>query len=141
MIDPALVLLVVLALGIAGGLMLGFPVAFTLAGVSLLVAFLGIALDAGFGVPVGALDLGTIQLFTERIFGVMTNEVLLAVPLFILMGVTLEKSRVAEDLLETLGLLFGRLPGGLGIAITLVGALMAASTGIVGATVVTMGLL
>jgi len=141
MIDASLLLLLLLVAGFAAGLMLGYPVAFTLAGVSLLVAFLGIALDRLFGIAAGVLDLGTVQLFAERIFGTMTNEVLLAVPLFIAMGVMLEKSRVAEDLLETLGLLFGRKPGGLGISITLVGALMAASTGIVGATVVTMGLL
>ena len=141
MIDLSLVLLLVLVAGVAFGLMLGYPVAFTLAGVSLLVALLGIVLERSLGIAAGALDLGTVRLFTERIYGTMTNEVLLAVPLFIAMGVMLEKSRVAEDLLETLGLLFGKMPGGLGIAITLVGGLMAASTGIVGATVVTMGLL
>jgi tripartite ATP-independent transporter DctM subunit len=141
MIDASLVLLILMLAGIAAGLMLGYPVAFTLAGVSLLVAFVGLGLEFGLGVPVGTLDLRTIELFPERIFGTMTNEVLLAVPLFIAMGLMLEKSRVAEDLLETLGLLFGRVPGGLGISITVVGALMAASTGIVGATVVTMGLL
>ncbi len=77
----------------------------------------------------------------NRLFGIITNQPLMAVPLFILMGVILERSRIAEDLLDTMAKLFGRFPGGLGIAVTLVGMLMAASTGIVGATVVTMGLM
>jgi len=77
----------------------------------------------------------------NRIFGIMTNETLVAVPLFVFMGVTLERARIAEDLLETLSSLFGALRGGLGISVMLVGMLLAASTGIVGATVVTMGLL
>ena len=77
----------------------------------------------------------------QRIFGTMTNEVLIAVPLFVFMGTMLERARIAEDLLENMSLLFGRLRGGLGISVSIVGALLAASTGIVGATVVTMGLL
>lgn len=113
-------------------LMSGFPVAFTLPGVALIFALLGSV--AG----VANLSLGAIPL---RIYGTMTNETLVAVPLFVFMGVVLERSKVAEDLLETMGALFGRLPGGLGLAVSLVGALLAASTGIVGATVVTMGLL
>lgn len=141
MLDLTLMFLVLLIMGVAIALMLGYPVAFTLAGVSLLVAILGIGLSSILHIPVGVLDLGTIQLFTERIYGIMINEVLLAIPLFIFMGVLLEKSRVAENLLETIGHVCGHIPGGLGIAIMLVGALMAASTGIVGATVVTMGLL
>lgn len=112
-------------------LMAGFPVAFTLAGVALVFALLGTL----FG---GSMTLGAIP---SRIFGTMTNETLIAVPLFIFMGVMLERSKVAEELLETMGRLFGRMPGGLGIAVSVVGALLAASTGIVGATVVTMGLL
>jgi tripartite ATP-independent transporter DctM subunit len=112
-------------------LMAGFPVAFTLAGVALLFALVGSF--AGASITLGAIP--------SRIFGTMTNEVLIAVPLFIFMGVMLEKSRVAEELLETMGRLFGPLRGGLGISVALVGALLAASTGIVGATVVTMGLL
>lgn len=139
--DLTLLFLILLAVGVVLALMLGYPVAFTLAGVSLVVALLAIGLSAGLDIPVGVLDLGTIQLFTERIYGIMINEVLLAIPLFIFMGVLLEKSRVAEKLLETVGQVCGHVPGGLGIAIMLVGALMAASTGIVGATVVTMGLL
>ncbi|MDD7911818.1 TRAP transporter large permease subunit [Pseudovibrio exalbescens] len=112
-------------------LMAGFPVAFTLAGVALVFGLIGTM----FG---GSMTLGAIP---SRIFGTMTNETLIAVPLFIFMGVMLERSKVAEELLETMGRLFGRMPGGLGIAVSVVGALLAASTGIVGATVVTMGLL
>ncbi|MCP5150190.1 MAG: TRAP transporter large permease subunit [Ectothiorhodospiraceae bacterium] len=111
----------------------GFPVAFTLAGCA--VAF------AGLGIALGVFDPAFLGFVPNRIYGVMTNEVLVAVPLFVFMGVTLERSRVAEDLLETMGQLFGRVRGGLGIAVCVVGALLAASTGIVGATVVTMGLL
>lgn len=111
----------------------GFPVAFTITGVSLLFAGLGTAL--------GVFNFDILGAFPQRIFGIMTNQVLIAVPLFIFMGVMLERSRVAEQLLESMALLFGRMRGGLGIAVCVVGALMAASTGIVGATVVTMGLL
>lgn len=114
-------------------LMAGFPVAFTLGGSALLFALLGYAF--------GIFDFSFVGFLTQRIFGVMTNDVLLAVPLFVYMGVMLERSRVAEDLLESMGKLFGGLRGGLGISVSIVGALLAASTGIVGATVVTMGLL
>ncbi len=114
-------------------LLLGYPVAATLAGVSLLFACLG-ALGGVFQLS----DLGFIPV---RIYGIMTNQTLIAVPLFVLMGVMLEKARVAEELLGGLARLFGRLPGGMALAVTIVGALMAASTGIVGATVVTMGLI
>jgi len=116
-----------------GILLLGFPVAFTLAGVSLAFALVGTAF--------GVFDIRLLGGLPSRIFGVMSNEVLVAVPLFVFMGVTLERSRIAEDLLETLGLLFGRMRGGLGLSVIAVGAVLAASTGIVGATVVTMGLL
>ncbi len=114
-------------------LLAGFPVAFTLSGVALLFAILGYGL--------GVFDVSFLSAFPQRIFGMMTNEVLIAVPLFVFMGVMLERSKVAEELLETMGRTFGRLRGGLGISVSLVGALLAASTGIVGATVVTMGLL
>ena len=114
-------------------LLAGFPVAFTLGGTALLFAGIGV-LAGGFS---EALLLG----LPNRVFGIMTNETLVAVPLFVFMGVTLERARIAEDLLETLSSLFGALRGGLGISVTLVGMLLAASTGIVGATVVTMGLL
>ncbi|MBV6657147.1 MAG: TRAP transporter large permease subunit [Devosiaceae bacterium] len=112
-------------------LMAGFPVAFTLAGVAIVFAILGYFAGANI----------TLSAMPSRIFGTMTNTVLIAVPLFVFMGVMLERSRVAEELLETMGRLFGSLRGGLGISVSLVGALLAASTGIVGATVVTMGLL
>ena len=114
-------------------LLAGFPVAFSLGGTALLFAFFG-ALGGGFN---EALLSG----LPNRIFGIMMNETLVAVPLFVFMGVTLERARIAEELLETLSALFGSLRGGLGISVTLVGMLLAASTGIVGATVVTMGLL
>ena len=114
-------------------LMSGFPVAFTLAGVALLFGLIGHGL--------GAFDTSFFFALPQRIFGTMTNEVLIAVPLFVFMGTMLERARIAEDLLENMSLLFGRLRGGLGISVSIVGALLAASTGIVGATVVTMGLL
>jgi tripartite ATP-independent transporter DctM subunit len=114
-------------------LLAGFPVAFTLGGTALIFAGIGI-LAGGFN---EALLLG----LPNRVFGIMFNETLVAVPLFVFMGVTLERARIAEELLETLSGLFGSLRGGLGISVTLVGMLLAASTGIVGATVVTMGLL
>ena len=109
-------------------LLLGYPVAFTLGAVALL-----------FGIP--ALGLEFFDLLPLRIWGVMTNFTLLAVPLFVFMGVVLEKSGLAEDLLETMGLLFGRVRGGLTIALVVVGGLLAATTGVVGATVVTMGVI
>ncbi len=114
-------------------LLAGFPVAFTLAGTALIFAVLGYSL--------GVFDLSFLGAFPQRIFGTMTNETLIAVPLFVFMGVMLERSRVAEELLENMSRLFGTMRGGLGISVTIVGALLAASTGIVGATVVTMGLL
>jgi tripartite ATP-independent transporter DctM subunit len=120
-----------LAIGLA--LMAGFPVAFTLAGVALLFA--------GLGVVTGTFDPVFLEAFPNRIYGIMTNETLIAVPVFVFMGVMLERSRLADQLLQSLAQLMRRLPGGLGIAVVLVGAMMAASTGIVGATVVTMGLI
>ncbi len=87
------------------------------------------------------MDIGLLGALPQRIFGVMTNTVLLAIPLFIFMGVMLERSRIAEDLLETMGRLFGALPGGLGISVVLVGVLLAAAKGVVGATVVTIALI
>lgn len=114
-------------------LMLGYPVALTLAGSALVFALLALGL--------GVFEVNFITALPQRIYGTMTNEVLLAVPLFVFMGVMLERSRVAEELLDVMGKLFGTLRGGLGISVCIVGALLAASTGIVGATVVTMGLL
>ena len=120
---PAIMFLVLTIL-----LMLGYPVAFTLMGTSLVFGLIG------FG-------WGFFNLLPLRIWGIMTNFTLLAVPLFVFMGVMLERSGIAEELLETMALLFGRLRGGLAISVVIVGALLGASTGIVGATVVTMGLL
>jgi tripartite ATP-independent transporter DctM subunit len=114
-------------------LLLGYPVAFSLGGTALLFAWVG-------GIT-GYFDDAFLQALPNRLYGIMTNETLIAVPLFVFMGVMLERSRVAENLLDTMASLFGPLRGGLGISVTLVGMLLAASTGIVGATVVTMGLL
>jgi tripartite ATP-independent transporter DctM subunit len=118
---------------VCAALMLGYPVAFTLGGVAL--AF------AGAGTLLGAINPLELLAAPSRVFGIMTNETLIAVPLFVFMGVMLERSKLAEQLLDSMALLFGPLRGGLGIAVVLVGMLLAASTGIVGATVVTMGLL
>ena len=114
-------------------LMAGFPAALTLAGTAIVFA--------GVGYGLGAFDLSFMGLVAQRLFGTMTSEVLIAVPLFVFMGVMLERSRVAEDLLVSMGRLFGTLRGGLGMSVTIVGGLLAASTGIAGATVVTMGLI
>jgi tripartite ATP-independent transporter DctM subunit len=114
-------------------LMAGYPVAFSLAGTALVFAFIG---DLA-----GEFDTAFLGALPNRLFGIMTNTTLLAVPLFVFMGVMLERSRVAENLLDTMTALFGLVRGGLGFSVTLVGMLLAASTGIVGATVVTMGLL
>jgi tripartite ATP-independent transporter DctM subunit len=119
--------------GVVGVLMLGCPVAFTLAGTSLIIAGIGWQFDAFNPALFGTL--------VSRYVGAMVNEVLVAVPLFVFMGVMLERSRIAEQLLITMAQLFGSLRGGLGLSVIMVGALLAASTGIVGATVVTMGLL
>ncbi|MEM6712931.1 MAG: TRAP transporter large permease subunit [Pseudomonadota bacterium] len=114
-------------------IMSGFPVAFSITGVAVLFGYLGWAM--------GAMDIGLLGAFSQRVFGLITNQVLIAIPLFVLMGALLEKSRVAEDLLDTMGRAFGQLRGGLGISVVLVGTLLAASTGIVGATVVAMGMI
>lgn len=114
-------------------LLAGFPVAFSLGGTALLFAVVGVV--------TGTFHEALLSGLPNRVFGIMNNETLVAVPLFVFMGVTLERARIAEELLDTLSLLFGTLRGGLGISVTLVGMLLAASTGIVGATVVTMGLL
>jgi tripartite ATP-independent transporter DctM subunit len=141
MIDPAALLLILMVVGLGFALISGFPVAFSLAGVAFLTGLLGIVLSEVFALDLGRLDWGYMALFPNRIFGIMLNEVLLAVPLFIFMGVMLERSKVAEDLLNAMAILMGGIRGGLSISVTIVGALLAASTGIVGATVVTMGLI
>ena len=114
-------------------LIFGFPVAFTLAGSALIFAFIGDFLEI--------FNFRMLFFFPQRIYGVMINEALVAVPLFIFMGVMLEKTNIAGKLLDSIGDLFGSIKGGLGIGVVLVGMLLAASTGIVGATVVTMGML
>jgi tripartite ATP-independent transporter DctM subunit len=118
---------------VIGFLLIGFPVAFSLAGVALLFG--------GLGMVLGVFDPSNLGSVVNRYIGTMTNEVLVAVPLFVFMGVMLERSGIAERLLLTMGKLFGNLRGGLGISVILVGALLAASTGVVGATVVAMGLI
>jgi tripartite ATP-independent transporter DctM subunit len=130
MLAETLVVLMVVA--VVAALMAGYPVALTLAGVSLMFAILGHVL--------GAMELGILGALPQRIFGVMTNDVLLAVPMFIFMGVMLQQSQIAEQLLERMGRLFGSLRGGLGFSVVIVGALLAACTGMVGATAVTIGL-
>jgi len=119
--------------GVIATLLIGFPVAFALAGTSLFFALIGWML--------GAFDPSNFGALASRYVGFMTNEVLVAVPLFIFMGVVLEKSQIAVQLLTTMGRVFGSIRGGLAFSVILVGALLAASTGVVGATVVTMGLI
>jgi tripartite ATP-independent transporter DctM subunit len=127
------ILAILLVIAVIVTLMIGYPVALTLAGISLIFAVAGDLLGVmGFGI-MGALP--------DRIFGVITNPVLIAIPMFVFMGVMLEQSRIAEDLLERMGRLFGPIHGGLGYSAVVVGALLAASTGVVGATAVTMGLI
>ncbi|MGI9409041.1 MAG: TRAP transporter large permease, partial [Hyphomicrobiaceae bacterium] len=127
------IMVTLMVVGVCGTLMLGFPVALSLAGASMVFGLIGYYFDV--------FSLSFFGVLPNRIFGIMTNEVLIAVPLFVYMGVMLERSKVAEELLDTMGALFGSIRGGLGISVCVVGALLAASTGIVGATVVTMGLL
>jgi tripartite ATP-independent transporter DctM subunit len=126
-------LAVAMVVAVCALLLVGYPVALTLAGVSLGFAILGAALNV--------MNLALLGALPARIFGVMSNDVLLAIPLFIFMGVMLERSRIAEDLLETMARLFGALPGGLGFSVIVVGVLLAAAKGVVGATTVTMGLI
>jgi tripartite ATP-independent transporter DctM subunit len=114
-------------------LMCGYPVAFSLAGTSLAFAAIGLV--------TGTFDAAFLSAVPNRLYGIMINTNLFAVPMFVFMGMMLEKSKIAESLLEGMALLFGRMRGGLGISVIMVGMLLAASTGIVGATVVTMGVL
>lgn len=122
------ILAIILFLSIFLLLLYGFPVAFTLGGLSILYA-------------VCFLDISSLSALPPRFLGIMGNYVLLAVPLFVFMGIMLEKSGIAEQMLKTMAILFGKVRGGLAISVVIVGALLAASTGIVGATVVTMGLI
>ena len=114
-------------------LLIGYPVAFALSGSALLFALIGYT--------TGTFDSVFLEAIPNRIQGILINELLIAIPLFVFMGVMLEKSKIAEELLDTMGQVFGGKPGGLGLSVLIVGMLLAASTGIVGATVVTMGLL
>ncbi|HMU87304.1 MAG TPA: TRAP transporter large permease subunit [Agitococcus sp.] len=114
-------------------LLTGFPVAFVLAAVGLIFGVIGVL--------VGALPIELVQAVPERLFGIMRNETLMAIPFFTLMGLILEKSQLAEDLLDAINQLFGRLRGGLAFAVILVGALLAATTGVVAASVMAMGLI
>ncbi len=116
-----------------GTILLGYPVAFSIAGVAIVFA--------GLGWILGVMDITLLGALGQRVFGVLSNDVLIAIPLFVFMGAVLEKSRIAEELLDMMGRLFGGLRGGLGISVVLVSALLAASTGIVGATVVAMGMI
>src|SRR5712671_1088202 len=127
------VLAVLMVVAVCVALFAGYPVALTLGGVSFAFALVGHV--------AGVMNIVLLGALPQRMFGVMTNEVLLAIPLFIFMGVMLERSQVAEELLETMGRLFGSLPGGLGISVLIVGVLLAAAKGVVGATTVTMGLI
>ena len=112
---------------------LGYPVAFTLGGAALIFGVVGIEL--------GYFGWSYLAIFPERLSGIMSNQVLLAVPYFVFMGTVLQRSRLAEDLLKTIGALFGGLRGGLALAVVFVGALLAAATGVVGASVVAMGMI
>jgi tripartite ATP-independent transporter DctM subunit len=128
---PYLDLIMFAALMVA--ILSGFPVSFSIAGVAVAFAYLGWML--------GVMDVSLLGALGQRAFGLIGNQVLIAIPVFVLMGAILEKSKIAEVLLDTMGRSFGQLRGGLGISVVLVGALLAASTGIVGATVVTMGMI
>lgn len=118
---------------LCGGILLGYPVIFTLSGVAILFGVAGMIL--------GHFNMALLAALGQRVFSIMTNDILLAIPLFVLMGVILERSRIAEELLEEMGKLFGGTRGGLAVSVILVGMLLAASTGIVGATVVTMAMI
>src|SRR5512143_2816151 len=114
-------------------LLLGYPAAFSLGAVGLIYAFVGIQL--------GEFRPDFLQALPERVYGVMNNDTLLAIPFFTFMGLVLERSGMAEDLLDTIGQLFGTIRGGLAYAVVFVGALLAATTGVVAATVISMGLI
>lgn len=127
------ILLTLMLITLCLTLLSGFPVAFVLSGVALIFAMIGDML--------GLFNIHDLYALPSRIYGIMTNSLLLAVPLFVFMGVLFEKAKIAEELLETMAELFGSIRSGLGISVIIVGALLGASTGIVGATVVTMGLI
>lgn len=126
-------MLIIMLITVMLGLLSGFPVAFVLAGVALIFGLFGVSMDI--------FDIAYISAIPNRIYGIMTNDLLIAVPLFVFMGVMLERAKIAEELLEGMASTFGEIKAGLGISVMIVGTLLAASTGIVGATVVTMGLI
>lgn len=128
-----LLLFILFLLALVAGLLSGFPVAFVLAGISIIFAFIGDLC--------GVFDMAYLAALPNRIYGIMTNDLLIAVPLFVFMGCVLERAKIAEDLLVHMARLFGKSRAGLPISVMVVGALLAASTGIVGATVVTMGMI
>ncbi|PIR39016.1 MAG: C4-dicarboxylate ABC transporter [Alphaproteobacteria bacterium CG11_big_fil_rev_8_21_14_0_20_39_49] len=127
------ILLVIMLITLFCALLSGFPVAFVLSGVSLIFACIGSTL--------GLFDMAYLSALPNRIYGIMRNDLLISIPLFVFMGVMLERAKIAEELLEGMSLAFGKMSSGLGVSVVLVGAILAASTGIVGATVVTMGLI
>src|ERR671925_2377098 len=133
MLPPEQVLAAVMFVGMIAFLFAGFPVAFSLTFTGLFFGTLGVLS--------GVLRPDFFDILPLRIWGTMTNYTLLAVPLFVFMGVVLEKSGLAEELLETMALLFGKMRGGIAISVVVVGAILAASTGIVGASVITMGMI
>jgi len=127
------ILLLLMIISLFLGLMSGFPAAFILSGISLIFAAIGHAF--------GYFDMGYLSALPNRIYGIMHNDLLVAVPLFVFMGVMLERAQIAEELLDGMARAFGKMRSGVGLSVVIVGALLAASTGIVGATVVTMGLI
>ena len=123
----------IMSLSVFGLIFLGYPVAFSLGGASLVFMFIGVSIEA--------FDWAFMTTFSARVFTIEKNQILLAIPFFIFMGTMLQKSKLAEDLLTTIGALFGNIRGGVALAVVFVGALLAAATGVVGASVVAMGLI
>jgi tripartite ATP-independent transporter DctM subunit len=130
---PQSVLLALLVVALFGGILSGVPVAFVLLGVPMLIGLLGNA--------VGSFDMAFIDAFPARVFGLVTNPILVSVPLFVLMGTMLERSNIAKRMMLTAGALFGNLRGGMALAVIVVGALLAASTGVIGATILMLGMI
>jgi len=126
-------LLILIAVSLLGAILLGIPVAFALLGVPLIIAFIGLL--------VGAFDISFIAAFPSRVFGLLTNPVLISVPLFVLMGNLLEHSEIAKRMMLTAGALFGQRRGGMAYAVIIVGALLAASTGVIAATIFMLGMI
>ncbi|MFP6623593.1 MAG: TRAP transporter large permease subunit, partial [Myxococcota bacterium] len=134
------ILVVTMFIAFIGLIFTGFPVAWVLGGLSVVFTALAIVLEADFGIPLG-IDWAYASLSVDRIWNLMENWVLVALPLFIFMGLMLDRSGVASDLMTNFARLFGRVPGGLAVTVTVIGVLLAASTGIIGASVVLLALL